>query len=273
MPVNGSPLETIAINDRGLAYGDGLFETIRLHRHQPVLLDRHLDRLASGAERLGIACKRDKLEQEISQLSPEFPDQGVLKIIVTRGTGGRGYVPGNISEPSRILSLHAMPDYGDNDPVHGIGVFVCRQRLAQQPALAGIKHLNRLEQVLASLEWPDASFMEGLMLDTADNVIEGTRSNLFWAESGQLLTPSLANCGVTGIMRNYLMEKIGNVTEIAVCNLARLCAADEVFFCNSIFGIWPVGHLVSGDTRVSYPPEKRLYSVKGAELFNALLSK
>jgi len=235
-------------------------------------LSKLRQQLAGAKRQMDDAAEVSKLEQEITQLSPEFPDQGVLKIIVTRGTGGRGYAPGNISEPSRILSLHAMPDYGNNNPAQGISVFVCRQRLAQQPGLAGIKHLNRLEQVLASLEWPDATCMEGLMLDTADNVIEGTRSNLFWSEAGRLLTPSLANCGVTGIMRNYLMEKIGSVTEITDCTLARICAADEVFFCNSIFGIWPVGHLVSGDTSVSYAPEKRVYSVKGNELFNALLS-
>lgn len=272
MLVNGSPCETIAINDRGLSYGDGLFETIRLHKHKPVLLEAHLDRLCSGARRLRIDVERATLIQEIDQLTASFPVAGILKIMVTRGTGGRGYLPNGISSSTRILSLHAIPIYDEGLPEAGISVFVCQQRLAHQPALAGIKHLNRLEQVMASLEWPDDSYQEGLMLDVAGNVIEGTRSNLFWSAGGQLMTPSLQRCGVAGILRQYLMQHIDHVLETDECSLAMLGEAEEIFFCNSVFGIWPVNRIQSGDSNMVFHQDRRAFSVKARSLFADLLA-
>ncbi len=271
MPVNGEPQDTITISDRGLAYGDGVFETIRISNHKPVLLDRHLERLLLGTRRLKISLERTLLDQHVAQLIPKLPAQGILKIIVTRGSGGRGYMPTGITVPTRIFSLHELPDYSATQPSIGIDVFVCQQRLAMQPALAGIKHLNRLEQVLASLEWPDDGFMEGLMLDTSDHVIEGTRSNVFWAESGQLMTPALSQAGVAGTLRNYIMEVLGIVSEVEECTLDRLCHAEEVFFCNSINGIWPVNTLVSRDKRVRFDPVNRRFCNSCAELFEKLL--
>lgn len=271
MPVNGEHQDTITISDRGLAYGDGVFETIRISNHKPVLLDRHLERLLLGTRRLKISLERALLEQDVAQLIPKLPAQGILKIIVTRGSGGRGYMPVGITVPTRIVSLHELPDYSAIQPSIGIDVFVCQQRLAIQPALAGIKHLNRLEQVLASLEWPDDGFMEGLMLDTLDHVIEGTRSNVFWAESGQLMTPALSQAGVAGTLRNYIMEVLGIVSEVEECNLDRLCHAEEVFFCNSINGIWPVNTLVFGDKRVRFDPVNRRFGNSCTALFEKLL--
>jgi 4-amino-4-deoxychorismate lyase len=238
MLVNGSDQDSITGNDRGLAYGDGVFETIRLHNNKPVLLGSHLNRLALGAQRLQISLNLEHLEQELEQLALEYPAQGVLKILVTRGTGGRGYRPPAEADTTRLLTLHPLPDYAGTDK--GINVFVCNQRLARQPSLAGIKHLNRLEQVMASLEWPGAEFHEGLMLDTSDFVVEGTRSNIFWGEKDKLFTPALDKCGVEGVMRNYLLEKIPEAEPIENCTLDRLMDAEEIFFCNSIFGIWPV---------------------------------
>ena len=251
MIVNGSSQDTIAINDRGLAYGDGVFETILLYGHHPILLQAHLDRLASGARRLKIPLNRTQLEQEIADYSQHFPEQGVLKIILTRGVGGRGYRPANAPDTTRILSLHALPVYEGEPGNSGIATFICNQRLAIQPALAGIKHLNRLEQVLASQEWPDESFMEGIMLDTDGNIIEGTRSNIFWSESDRLFTPSLSNTGVAGIMRNYLLSSIAGVVEIKDCSVERLLGADEIFICNSVFGVWPVRSIQTGSKTVT----------------------
>ena len=243
MLVNGSDQDSITGNDRGLAYGDGVFETIRLHNNKPVLLGSHLNRLALGAQRLQISLNLEHLEQELEQLALEYPAQGVLKILVTRGTGGRGYRPPAEADTTRLLTLHPLPDYAGTDK--GINVFVCNQRLARQPSLAGIKHLNRLEQVMASLEWPEdkihnQEFHEGLMLDTADHIVEGTRSNIFWVEKGKLQTPVLNDCGVEGVMRNYLLEKIPEAVPTESCTLDRLCNAEEIFLCNSVFGIWPV---------------------------------
>ncbi len=242
MRLDGQPVDSLPLDDRGLAYGDGLFETILLHHARPVFLQRHLNRLTLGCERLGITLDLKRLEQEIADYSHSFTTRGVLKIIVTRGSGGRGYRVSPGMGARHILSLHPLPA-----PAHGpdgIATFLCRQRLARQPSLAGIKHLNRLEQVLASLEWPaDALVHEGLMLDTEGLVIEGTRSNLFLVEQGRLLTPSLDLCGVNGIMREVLLESFGAEAEISGITLERLLAATEVFVCNSVFGVWPVVRL------------------------------
>ncbi len=251
MIVNGSSQDTIAINDRGLAYGDGVFETILIHAHRPVLLKAHLHRLESGATRLKIPLDLLQLEQEIANYSQQFPEHGVLKVIVTRGVGGRGYRPANSAHTTRILSLHSLPLYEGDPAATGIATFICNQRLAIQPSLAGIKHLNRLEQVRASQEWPDESFMEGIMLDTNGNVIEGTRSNIFWSEAGGLLTPSLSNSGVAGIMRNYLLSNIPGASEISECSLDRLLGVSEVFICNSVFGIWPVSSIQTASATVA----------------------
>ena len=206
-------------------------------------MESHLDRLALGSQRLQISLNIEQLKQEIEKLTSEFPNQGVLKIVVTRGQGGRGYRPSCKGDTTRMLSLHPLPDYTGTDT--GVNVFVCKQRLAIQPSLAGIKHLNRLEQVMASLEWPEdkihnQEFHEGLMLDTADHIVEGTRSNIFWVEKGKLQTPVLNDCGVEGVMRNYLLEKIPEAVPTESCTLDRLCNAEEIFLCNSVFGIWPV---------------------------------
>ncbi len=251
MIVNGSSQDTIAINDRGLAYGDGVFETILIHAHKAVLLKAHLHRLESGAGRLKIPLDRLQLEQEIADYSQQFPEHGVLKVIVTRGVGGRGYRPVNTPHTTRILSLHPLPVYEGDPGRTGIATFICNQRLAIQPSLAGIKHLNRLEQVLASQEWPNESFMEGIMLDTNGNIIEGTRSNIFWTEADSLLTPSLSNCGVAGIMRDYLLGNIPGASEISECSLDRLLEASEIFICNSVFGIWPVNSIQTAGKTVA----------------------
>jgi 4-amino-4-deoxychorismate lyase len=273
MSVNGSDLDTIAINDRGFAYGDGVFETILIQSHQPVLINAHLDRLQRGAEKLRIPLDRKVLEQEISQRSADFPAQGILKIIVSRGLGGRGYRPAKNNDTTRVLSFHPLPDYGSEPVAAGVNVFVCNQRLAIQPSLAGIKHLNRLEQVLASQEWPEGDFMEGIMLDMNDHVIEGTRSNIFWVEAGQIFTPSLEQCGVAGIMRHYLSQHLDAVLEIEDCTLSRLLNADEVFLCNSVFGVWPVKSILS-DSKVSLygvEPDARVFSLRASRLFDELL--
>ncbi|MDG2176252.1 MAG: aminodeoxychorismate lyase [Gammaproteobacteria bacterium] len=271
MLVNGSDQDSITGNDRGLAYGDGVFETIRLHNNKPLLLGSHLNRLALGAQRLQISLNLEHLEQELEQLTFEYPAQGILKILVTRGRGGRGYRPPAEADTTRLLTLHPLPDYAGTEK--GINVFVCNQRLAKQPSLAGIKHLNRLEQVMASLEWPGAEFHEGLMLDTSDFVVEGTRSNIFWGEKDRLFTPALDNCGVEGVMRNYLLEKIPEAEPIENCTLDRLLDAEEIFFCNSIFGIWPVLKIKTDTDMFSLEPNTNTsgFTRKAKDIFAHLL--
>lgn len=243
MLIDGVPSEKLPATDRGLAYGDGLFETIRIQRGRPLFLEAHLQRLLTGCQRLGIDTDLPQWRCWIERSLQEPVTAGVLKLIVTRGSGGRGYRPPEPAQPRCIISLHELPGPADRDPCRGINAFVCEQRLAHQPALAGIKHLNRLEQVLASREFPDASWHEGLMCDYTDNVIEGTRSNLFMSTGGRLQTPDLDLCGIAGVLRAQLLELFVGHIEVCTIPVATLQQADEIFVCNSVFGIWPVTRL------------------------------
>lgn len=242
--VDGAPAAGVAADDRGLAYGDGLFETIAVRDGRCLAWAAHLERLHHGCTRLGIAAPAPAaLAADATQLI-RGAARGVLKIIVTRGSGGRGYRSPPQAQPRRILSLHPWPD-DDAATAAGDGVstWICGQRLSSQPVTAGLKHLNRLEQVLASQAWPDPACFEGLMLDEAGHLVEGTRSNLFLVENGVVSTPALERCGVRGIVRAAVMRWCGEaglaLRETALWP-ARLATADEVFLCNSIVGVCAV---------------------------------
>jgi 4-amino-4-deoxychorismate lyase len=245
MWVNGQAATQLSLLDRGLAYGDGLFETILLQQGKPVWLDAHLGRLQNGCDRLGLHIDRMLLQGEITAFLEQnqhliLPkSQAVLKIMLTRQSGGRGYRAAT-RLCNRILTLHPAPSDSAHNATHGIKAFLCQFRLAQQPKLAGIKHLNRLEQVLASQEWPDDSYQEGVVLDRADYVIEGTRTNLFAVINQQLLTPGLDQCGVNGIMRQQLLQHFGKQAKVQAFDYHAMLEADEIFVCNSIVGVWPV---------------------------------
>lgn len=269
MLVNGIPIDTVAINDRALSYGDGVFETILLHEGQSIYLQSHIERLLVGCRRLGIRCDIDLLKSEIQELSSQFSQYGVLKIVISRGSGGRGYRPDPSATAKRILTLHPAPNYNSAYGKDGIQTFLCQQRLALQASLAGIKHLNRLEQVLASQEWPGDDFQEGIMLDSNGLVIEGTRSNLFIVESGYLLTPKLEFCGVDGVMRKSLIEAFSTRVKIEEISLKRLQEATEVFVCNSIFGVWPVLNFKAGSRLYQYTPGE--FCLEARQVFETAL--
>ncbi|MDH3871817.1 MAG: aminodeoxychorismate lyase [Gammaproteobacteria bacterium] len=244
--VNGTPEDRVSSLDRGLLYGDGLFETIAVVGGRPRFWLRHMARLQAGCERLGIPCPdTDSLAGEAQGLLQDV-ERCVLKIIVTRGTGGRGYRPPADPQPTRIVQRHPWPDYPASWREQGVRVRLCEQRLVQNPPLAGIKHLNRLEQVLARLEWEDPDIMEGLMADGQGNLVEGTMCNLFIVQDQQLVTPDLGRCGVNGIVRAVLMELAGELglpVVVRDLTLTTLQEADEVFLTNSVIGIWPVRQL------------------------------
>ncbi len=240
--INGKATNEISFLDRGLQYGDGVFETIAVHNESLLCWDEHLNRLQQGCKRLNISLP-DKalLKDETSSLIKSI-NRGVIKIIITRGQGGRGYSLPDKQEPSRIISLHPWPEYPKENSSQGINIRVCDYRYAHNSFLAGIKHLNRLEQVLARAEWTDSSITEGLVLDQDDNVIEGTMSNVFCVVDSVLSTPDLTECGVEGIIRNKVLElaSVNNDIEVKKISLQMLNNADEVFVCNSVIGIWPV---------------------------------
>jgi len=236
--INGEPGTSLPVGDRGLGLGDGLFETVLIRNGQPVLLQEHLKRLAWGLEVLSIPLEISLVTHEIEKIFSLYsPRDAVLKVWCSRGQGGRGYRAAADLVPTRILSLHPLPP---PVPVAGVKAFLCRQTVAVQPVLAGIKHLNRLEQVLASQEWPDDSFHEGLMFTALGEAIEGTRSNLLLSLNGQWLTPDLSDCGIAGVMRGHLLDKWGGRLQVGKVRLEDVLAADELCFCNSVTGIMPV---------------------------------
>ncbi|MBK1690801.1 aminodeoxychorismate lyase [Ectothiorhodospira mobilis] len=248
--VNGQPARTLPVEDRGLQYGDGLFETIRILHGAPVCWQRHRARLAEGCRRLGIPLPgADLMDAEISSVCAGV-DAGVLKLVLTRGPGPRGYAPPKVPQPTRILQVAPAPRHPAAWSRDGVAVRLCTTRLARNPRLAGIKHLNRLEQVLARSEWED-EVQEGIMQDTEGQVVEGVMSNLFLVFGEGLRTPDLQHCGVVGITRARVMElahrwgipcRVGAVTE------ADLWRADGLFLTNTLAGIWPVSCL-AGKTR------------------------
>jgi len=241
--INGEIKKTVAADDRGLMYGDGLFETIEICRGMPVLLQQHIDRLQSGCARLGLVMPAaDLLKNEIHQLC-EYQNKGIVKITLTRGSGGRGYRPAENSESLRILSFHDWPEIPDCYYTNGINLYNCKTDISTSRSLSGLKTLCRLDQVLAQREWSETEFAEGLMSDSAGHVIEGTKSNLFIIVNGDLYTPSLKMGGVKGVMREKviaLAQQSGLLVHKTEMKADFVKQADELFVCNSIIHIWPV---------------------------------
>ncbi|MDE1166371.1 MAG: aminodeoxychorismate lyase [Pseudomonas sp.] len=250
--VDGQPADALALKSRGLAYGDGLFETIAVKAGQPLLLARHLARLAEGCQRLAIITDLQQVGDEV-QAYARAMGEGVLKLILARGDSARGYAADPVAPARRILQASPLPQYPSAHAEQGVRLFPCTTRLAEQPLLAGLKHLNRLEQVLARAEWQGSEFAEGLMRDTSGRLIEGVYSNLFLVRQGVLLTADLSRCGVAGVMRAELIaqaQQAGIAVQVRDLCMADLEQADEVFVCNSVYGLWPV----HGFTSLNWSP-------------------
>lgn len=242
--INGVAQSHIDVRDRGFAYGDGLFETIKVSEYKALLLERHVARMKAGAVRLGFCDSAvDLLIQDLEQI--DLPESAILKLTLSRGTGGRGYLYEPSMQPTRVVMLAALPDF-ESQAQNGIQLRLCATRLGLNPLLAGIKHLNRLEQVLARNEWNDPSISEGVVLDYDGYVVEGTMSNIFWVTEGTVYTPQLDRCGVAGVIRDLLVERLSqhgyNVLQ-GLYAITHLLDADEVFVCNSVIDIWPVRQL------------------------------
>ncbi len=245
--INGRQTDQVSVLDRGFQYGDGLFETIRVVAGKPQYWRQHMERLLDGCRRLNISLP------ELSVLSGEAEklcgraEEGVLKITITRGLGGSGYAADESLKSTRVLVIFPAPQYPEQYWSRGVVLTVCNTRLGINPALAGVKHLNRLEQVFARAEWNSTEINEGLMLDINDHVIEGTMSNVFSVKNGELYTPDLSSCGVRGVMREQIISaarQIGITVHETQMSLDDVYQSDECFLSNSVFGIWPVRQLV-----------------------------
>ena len=243
--INGEAKETISVFDRGLQYGDGLFETMAVQDANVYLWELHWDRLTRGCEQLSIELPdKETIENEITSLCEiETSNKFVIKLIVTRGEGPRGYRFSASQNSTRILSSHPWPDYPEKHQINGVSVRYCDTTLSENAKLAGIKHLNRLEQVLARSEWDTDEFQEGLMLTSAGNVVDGIISNIFAVKDDMIFTPDLSLCGVSGVMRKTIVKiakELGFQVYEKSFSKVELEQADELFLTNSLFGIWPI---------------------------------
>lgn len=253
--INGVRTDSIEIGDRALHYGDGLFETIAISKGKPQLWQAHIERLLRGCAVLGLPQPDpEQLASELAQLC-QHSEQAVLKLILSRGPGGRGYRAPSHPQARRILIRYPWPQLPAWQS--GVELRLCQTPLSCHPQLSGIKHLNRLEQVLARNEWQEEGGYEGLMCDPQGHVIEGTMSNLFAIRNGKLITPALSACGLPGTMRQLIMtlaKEAGLDCEERALKPTELVQMDELFICNSIIAVMPVSRL--GETR--YPIEQGL---------------
>lgn len=235
--INGTVSETLPVNDRGVQFGDGCFTTARIVAGQVQFLDAHLIRLQTTCRKLSISYHNwALLEQEMARLAQPH-STGVLKVIITRGAGGRGYSAAGCVNPTRILSVSPYPAHYLRWREEGISVSLSPVQLGCSPSLAGLKHLNRLEQVLirSHLEQTDAD--EALVLDSEGWLTECCAANLFWRKGFDVFTPRLDRAGVNGIMRQHILAMLApspfRVVEVTARPEA-LCEADEVLACNAL---------------------------------------
>jgi len=262
--LNGQLIDTTKhsgdlLQDRGLAYGHGLFESILLAKGELPLLVRHLVRLCGDAQKLGISIQPALIESYLNQfveyLKSEAVISGVVKIVVTAGVGGRGYQSPQLIEPSVICSYSTLPEPIAVHRRDGIAVRYCYHRLPHQPALAGIKHLNRLDQVLARREWDCADYQDGLMFSDADQLIESISANVFFKNAaGDWLTPCLKVAGVSGVMRSVLLEEIFPACQIPVqvqvIDIDEVAQCQQLFVCNSIRGLMAINSVYNFKNRL-----------------------
>ena len=240
--INGAPSDSLPADDRAIHYGDGVFETIAVRAGRPRFLEEHLARLQRGCARLAIPfAELAELRAEIAAACACAPPLAILKIIVTRGSAARrGYAPQGSESPRRILSSWpcAVVDF----PA-GVDLRVASLRLGENPLLAGIKHLNRLGNVLAAAELAETNAFESLLLDSSGNLVCGSMSNVFLVRAAHMATPRIDRCGVAGVMRSIVLRECGTLGIVATearLSLEDLFAADEVFITNSRIGVVPV---------------------------------
>jgi len=246
VPVWVNKVENGTINpfDRGVAYGDGVFATMRTASAdmpaEILFLEGHLARLQQSCERLGIEwCVSDSLMHQLTQLAQQHP-QHCIKLLLTRGVGGRGYQAPLNAKVTEIVSLHAIPAHYLDWQQSGITLASSAIRLGRQPLLAGMKHLNRLEQVLIKSQPLPNNHQDWLVFDRKGYVVESSMANIFVVKNNQVLTPAITHSGVSGVMREMLIAALlcdGIAVMATQLTLSDITAADCIFITNSLFGV------------------------------------
>lgn len=244
--VNSQPCEEVYACDRGFSFGDGVFETLRWQGGNAPLLDYHLGRLELGCQRLAISLSRTRLNGELQafwERLAQITDEAVVKIQVTRGEGGRGYAIDPDAFPTIVISAFEHSDFSAQRE-QGIELGFCRQPISSGVMLAGIKHLNRLENVLLKQEALEQGYNDALVCDAEGRLVETTAANIFFVTAGVLYTPTLNRAGVAGVIRRLIIDQVAPELTLEVaeqnCPLQDLWSADEVFICNSLMGVVPV---------------------------------
>ena len=249
--IDGVATGSVSPLDRGLHFGDGVFETIACLHGRPRFLTLHLERLAHGCRTLGFSPPAaEQLREEVVRLAGE-QERAIVKLIVTRGRATvRGYGVTHDACATRVAIRYPWPVEDPVSQQHGVSVRVAAMRLGENPALAGLKHCNRLEQILARNEPQAGVSAEALLLSRSGKLISGIMTNVFLVdgplESPRLRTPAIDLCGVAGVMRRVVLREAARAGIAATeCDLwpADLAAATEVFLTNARVGIWPVARL------------------------------
>jgi 4-amino-4-deoxychorismate lyase len=246
--VNGKPSNKLDTSDRAIAYGDGCFTTIAKRSGIIQLFDNHIERLKEGCVVLNIGFIDWKaLKQQIIEISASL-ENTVIKVIISRGSGGRGYSPVGAEQPVSILSLHTMPTHYDIWRNEGIRLGLSDVKLSRQALWQGTKHLNRLEQVLVK-QYSDNSIDDQLVCDTDNMVIETSVANIFWQVENQWFTADLHESGVCGVMRNHVLDVLSQnnrQVQVVRAHYSMLTYASDIFICNSLMALVPVKEISLG---------------------------
>lgn len=240
--INGELHDQVSVSDRSFQYGDGCFSTLLIRQGEIVHWAYHQQRIEQCLSLLGISCPDWRLIQKWigTALENQTATLSGLKIHISRGIGGRGYSVAGMSSPNVTISRFAFPAHYATWQQQGLELGLCRLRLGLNPLLAGHKHNNRIEQVLLKRELESYGYVDGVVLDLNDNVIETTMANLFWFKGGVLHTPKLDQAGVAGVMRRVVLEQaqvMGTTVEVGCYKLNDLMSADAVFMTNSLLGM------------------------------------
>ncbi len=264
--VNGIPQTHVSLSDRSFQYGDGCFTTILTKRGELVFWPEHVSRMEACLKALQISSPDWQVVFKWANQA-SLPDQYAgVKIHISRGNGGRGYSPVGIKAPVVTVSNFDFPGHYTQWQESGVNLGVCETRLGIQPLLAGHKHNNRLEQVLAKAEIEGTEFADAITLNVQNDVIETTMANLFWVKDYNVYTPDLSLSGVAGVMRRKVLEYLSENSfevEVGAFALSEVLNADEVWLCNSLLGVAPVRSITTSNQKIEFPIGKLTKRLQG----------